>query len=145
MLATHFKEDFAVIVLALCLGNSLSFATTEPVFETPSSSNDLYALEYKDYVRTLREKIEDIAYKKYDGTDDGTVSLDFEVGSDGNLIQYKANDESTDASQRIVDIGLDSLEEATPFVPFPEAMAKRYSKLMFTIVLDFQFKRKRIK
>jgi len=115
----------------------MSLASQEPFYETPTSSDALYAQEYKDYVRTLRDKIENIAYKKYDATDVGTISLDFEVASDGNLIQYNVKDETTDASQKIIDIGLNALEQAAPFVPFPDAMAKRYSKLVFTIVLDF--------
>lgn len=117
-------------------------AVSEPLYETPSSSNDLYAQEYKDYVRTARYKIENIAYKKYDASDVGTLSMDFEVGSDGNLIQYKVNDETTDVSQKITDLGIDSLEKAAPFTPFPAEMARRYSKLVFTIVLNFWVKKR---
>src|ERR1700733_6515160 len=123
MLSIRCKRAAATVLLALCSGISMSFADQKPIYETPSSPDALYALEYKDYVRTLRDKIEDIAYKNYDATDIGTVSLDFELASDGNLIQYSVNNESTNASQKTIDIGIDSLQKAVPFAPFPSAMA----------------------
>jgi len=121
----------------------MSFAALEPIYETPPSSSDaLYAAEYKDYVRTLKDDIENIAYKNYDASEVGTVSLSFEVGTNGNLIQYNVNDESTSASQKLIDLGIDALHKAGPFAPFPSEMAKRYSKLVFTIVLNFWIKEK---
>ena len=142
MVSIRFKRAAIAVLLVLCSGYPMSLAAQEAVYETPSSSGDLYAAEYKDYVRTVRYKIEDIAYKRFDVTDDGTVSLDFEVSADGNLVQYNVNDQSTDASQKIIDIAVDSLQKAAPFAPFPAAMSKRFSKLVFTIVLNFSGQKK---
>jgi outer membrane biosynthesis protein TonB len=96
-----------------------------------------YDQEYGDYTKAVRVKIGNIMSKHLDIAQEGTVSLKFEISSDGKLIQVSVNIDKTKASQKMIDMAIQAVKESSPFGAFPDELAKN-NKLPFSIDLSFK-------
>ena len=74
----------------------------------------------------------------YTKSDTGEVYLTFALSSDGALKQIKLIEGRTNATDYLRDIGLNSIQEASPFPPFPSDLS--YPELTFNIAISFRFK-----
>ena len=107
-----------------------------PFLQSEKISNPKY-LSYND---AIRQKIKSKAYTYIDNPDfkAGEVYLTFILSSDGNLKQIKIIDEKTNANEYLRSIGQKSIEESSPFPPFPTDL--NYPELTFNAVISFEVK-----
>jgi hypothetical protein len=99
------------------------------------SSNDK---ELGEYTKAVRTKIGNNMSKSLVALEEGTVSLDFDISSDGKLIQVSVNNEKTKASPEMISVAITAVKQSSPFDPFPEDMAKKNSQLPFSIILSLK-------
>jgi outer membrane biosynthesis protein TonB len=92
---------------------------------------------YLDYVQSVREKIKSAANAKsrqpyvY-----GEVLLSFVLQSNGRLALVKVIDERSCSNEQLKNIARESIEEASPFEPFPPDLD--FNELSFSVVLSFE-------
>lgn len=91
---------------------------------------------YISYYQIVREKIRRAAYQNYSRIDTGEVYLTFVVAGDGSLQQVRVVDERSSAKPYLKDIARKSLQEASPFPRFPEAL--NYPELSFNVIISFE-------
>lgn len=91
---------------------------------------------YQDYYQIVRGRIKDRAYANYSKLDSGEVYLTFVIVADGTLKQMKIIDERTKANEYLKAISLKSIQESTPFPPFPPNL--NYPELSFNVVISFE-------
>ena len=96
--------------------------------------------DYKVYAKAVRIKIGDNTYKRFDVIEAGVVSFDFEINSEGKLVNVRVNNDRTSASQKLINTALMAIKNSSPFDPFPPSLAKDYHKLPFTIKLEVKSK-----
>jgi hypothetical protein len=97
-----------------------------------------YKQDYADYTKAVRTKIGYNMSKRLDVGEEGTVSLDFVLSSDGRLIQVSVNNVKTKASQKMISTAIMAVKQSAPFDPFPESMARSNSQLPFNINLNLR-------
>lgn len=107
---------------------------TVPLLKSEKMTNPKY-LNYNDRVR---QKIKGRAYQYVDSAsfEPGEVYMTFVIGSDGFLKQAQIIDEKTSANMFTKSIGLRSIQESSPFPPFPKDL--NYPELTFNVVISFQ-------
>lgn len=93
---------------------------------------------YLNYYQVVRSRIKDRAYDNYSKIESGSVYLTFVLFSDGTLKQIKLIEERTTANQYLKDVGLRSIQEASPFPAFPPDL--KYPELSFNVVISFEIK-----
>lgn len=91
--------------------------------------------EYIQYYELIREKIKNTVSKNYRFDEAGTVEVVFRIGRTGALKEVLVN-ENTSAKIRILKAAaLKSIEDASPFPPFPEALKR--DELAFSLAIIF--------
>lgn len=95
--------------------------------------------KYLSYNQSVRQKIRERAYKHINHPDfqAGAVYLTFVIGSDGSLIDLKVIEEKTHANNYLKQVGLRSIEESSPFPPFPSDLS--YPELTFNVLISFEY------
>jgi len=93
---------------------------------------------YMEYYKLIREKIRVQAYQNYTLREEGKVYLSFIIDSFGNILRIKILENKTCASQKLKEIALLSVKEASPFPPFPKELD--FPQLAFNIQITFQYK-----
>jgi len=92
---------------------------------------------YINYFESVREKIKTIAKRNCPGYfRNSEVLLNFVVLSNGRLKQAKILEDSTNAGNRLRNIAIRSIREASPFSSFPEDID--LPELEFKLVISFQ-------
>lgn len=107
---------------------------TVPLLDSEKISNPRY-LNYHDRIRS---KIRDRAYFYIDDPrfQNGEVYLTFVVLADGSLKAVQIINEKTKANEYLRTVGLRSINESSPFPPFPADL--KYPELSFNIVISFK-------
>ena len=105
-----------------------------PVFQSEKITNP----KYLSYNETIRQKIRQRAYAYVDHPDfkAGEVYLTFVLGADGVLKQIKIIEDKTHANNYLRSIGQRSIQESSPFSPFPKDLS--YPELTFNVVISFE-------
>ena len=93
---------------------------------------------YMGYNEVIRNKIKEYVYLNYSRSDTGELYITFALSSDGRLKQIKIIEDRTSASQYLKNVGLKSIQEASPFPPFPENLS--YPELTFNIAISFKIR-----
>jgi hypothetical protein len=105
-----------------------------PALKTEKISNPVYL----NYYQLVRGRIQDRAYQNYERLDIGEVYLTFVLSSNGMLKQLKLIEERTTADGYLRNVGLRSIQEASPFPAFPKDLD--YPELSFNVVISFEVK-----
>lgn len=107
---------------------------TIPLLETEKITNPQY-LSYND---RIRQKIKQRAYHYVNDPDfeKGEVYLTFVLLSNGDLKETKVINSKTLANNYLRRVGLKSIEESSPFPPFPKDF--NYPELTFNVVISFE-------
>lgn len=97
--------------------------------------------DYVNYYQLIREKVRQKLkdrYRSYYG--EGDISLVFDLRADGLLISVSAAPDAgaPPRDQALLDIAIQSLKEASPFDPFPRALA--LPQMSFTLTISFRKK-----
>lgn len=110
---------------------------TIPLLESDKMTNPQY-LSYND---SIRQKIKQRAFYYVNDTDfkPGQVYLTFVLLSNGALKQVKIIDAKTNADDYLRQTGLRSIEESTPFAPFPKDL--NFPELTFNVIISFEIKK----
>lgn len=96
--------------------------------------------DYINYYQAIREKIRQALKSNYSGYyKNGEVALVFMLNRDGSLVSVGVVKlaKSTD-DRRLVDIAVLSVREASPFPPFPKALA--VPQMSFNLTVSFRRK-----
>ena len=94
---------------------------------------------YISYYRAVREKIKQLAdahYSRNKNLREGEVFLSFIVASSGELLQLSVVEEKSIDDNRLRDIALRSIQDASPFPRFPEGM-NQY-QIAFNVIIAFE-------
>jgi hypothetical protein len=107
---------------------------TIPVLKTDKITNP----KYLTYTETIRNKIRQRAYNFVDDPQfqEGKVYLTFVISSQGVLQATKIIEEKTMANSYMKEVCLRSIEESSPFPPFPNDLS--YPELTFNVVISFE-------
>lgn len=97
-------------------------------------SPDTYEPTIDEYCRMITDKINQCARRSAPPGLRGEVKVNFALASDGVLIAEPVASGAT--SPELVPYALKAVEEAAPFSPFPEAIAKNQEN--FGIVIDYK-------
>lgn len=94
--------------------------------------------DYLSYNNNIRRRIKQQAYNYIKNPDfqAGEVYLTFILSSTGSLKKIKIIEAKTSANFYLRDIGLRSIEGASPFPPFPVNL--NYPELTFNVVISFE-------
>ncbi|MBU1853597.1 MAG: TonB C-terminal domain-containing protein [Candidatus Omnitrophica bacterium] len=101
--------------------------------------DDAKRATYISYYRAVREKIKRSAnqlYPKNRYLGEGEVVLSFIVASSGELLQVRLIEERSINSSLLRKIAVSSIQDASPFPPFPEGMDQY--QIVFNVVLAFE-------
>lgn len=112
--------------------------TFEKVIE--EEKDDAKKATYISYYRAVREKIRQYAdqnYPTYRRLGEGEVFLSFVVASSGELLRVKVIDERSVDDSILRNIAINSIREASPFLPFPRGMSQH--QITFNIIISFEF------
>ena len=93
--------------------------------------------QYLSYNQTIRQKIREQAYRYVDHPkfETGEVYLTFIIKRTGQLEDVQVLDQRSQANEYLKEIGLRSVQEAAPFMPFPDNLP--YPELTFNVVISF--------
>lgn len=103
-----------------------------PMMEAPEIKNPLY----NDYYQQVRARIRERAYANFKELESGEVYLTFIIDSSGTLRVIRIVQERTRANYYLQNISRKSIEEASPFLPFPSDL--EYPELSFNVVISFK-------
>lgn len=94
--------------------------------------------KYLSYNQSIRQKIRQRAYQyvNHADFDSGEVYLTFVLLADGILKDLKVIDRKTSANDYLRTVGIRSVEESNPFLPFPEDL--NFPELTFNVVISFE-------
>jgi hypothetical protein len=93
---------------------------------------------YLNYYQIVRIRIRERAYQNYSRYDSGQVYLTFVLSADGTLRDMKLIEEKTFANPYLREVGFRSVQEASPFPPFPVDL--HYPELSFNVIISFEVK-----
>ena len=91
---------------------------------------------YTEYYQNIRSRIREKAYYNYEQFDAGEIYITFIIQNDGILKDIKIIEERTSANQYLRRISIRSVQQASPFPPFPEGL--KYPELSFNVVISFE-------
>lgn len=91
---------------------------------------------YQNYYQVIRTMIKEHAYANYSKLDTGEVYLTFVLLSNGSVKQVQLIEERSSGTSYLKDVGLKSIQESSPFPPFPKDLA--YPELSFNVVISFE-------
>ncbi|VAX37149.1 hypothetical protein MNBD_UNCLBAC01-761 [hydrothermal vent metagenome] len=95
---------------------------------------------YLSYNQSIRARIRQRAYTYVNHVNfvAGNVYLTFILASDGLLKNLQIIEEKTSANNYLRQTGLRSIQESSPFPPFPQDL--KYPELTFNVVISFEVK-----
>lgn len=105
---------------------------TLPPVEIAKINNPSYA----NYYQIVREKIRRAAYQNYTQAETGKVYLSFLISNTGILKKVQLVDEGSVPSRYLRETALASIQDASPFPPFPKELD--YPQLSFNVIISFQ-------
>lgn len=107
---------------------------TIPVLKTDKITNP----KYLTYTETIRNKIRQRAYMFVDDPEfqEGKVYLTFAISSNGELQAAQIIEDKSAANDYLKKVCLQSIEESSPFPPFPKDLA--FPELTFNVVISFE-------
>lgn len=89
---------------------------------------------YLTYSNFVHERIRHSLYNRFSRTGDrGVVYLKFALNADGSLIEYRVIDAKSQASDKLKQITLDGLKDASPFPPFPKELNSPVATFSVTV------------
>ena len=92
---------------------------------------------YLKYAQSVRNKIKQIAYSKYNYPyPKGKIFLNFTLSSDGGLAVVQLDYQRSYDNEGLKRIAKDAIEEAAPFEPFPADI--EFKQLSFSLVISFE-------
>lgn len=115
-------------------GMKLTKEVSVPVLHSEKISTPAYAT----YYQIVRMRIRDRAYANYTKLSSGDVYLTFIIKSNGSLEQLQIMENKSQANEFLRDVGVKSVQEASPFPPFPKDL--NYPELTFNVQISFQLK-----
>ena len=96
-----------------------------------------YGKDYTDYYNFVRQKIvQKLKYNYRDYYRDGDVNLFFVLKSNGSLTRIDVDTGRSTADKKLIDIALASLQQASPFRPFPKEL--NAAELPFSLTISFK-------
>jgi len=118
------------------------FEVYRKTFEGKEEENVIYDARknaiYISYYQEIRQKISDCAEKVYlksKTTEEGEVSVNFIVASNGELLSMNIIEEKSSQSVFLRSLALETIRTSNPFLPFPEGMNQAQSN--FNVILSF--------
>ncbi len=113
-----------------------SMQMTRRVSITPIKSEKINNPAYAAYNEIVRSRIEEKVYVNYNRIEQGTVYLTFIINAQGQLKAAQIIAEKTNASERLQEVSIKSLKDASPFPVFLKGMTlPEYS---FNIEVQYQ-------
>ena len=96
-----------------------------------------YGKDYTDYYNAVRQKIvQKLKYNYRDYYRDGDVNLFFVLRSNGSLTRIDVDTGKSTGDKKLIDIALASLQQASPFRPFPKELDA--AELPFSLTVSFK-------
>ena len=93
--------------------------------------------EYSSYYKIIREKIIQKLKRNYiDNYQNGDIVLFFIVNAKGSLTRIDVDTGKSTKNKTLINIVLSSLQEASPFPPFPKELD--ISQLPFSVIVSFK-------
>lgn len=111
-------------------------AVKKKVTLPPMSTDKINNPSYISYYQIVREKIRRAAYQNYTHTETGEIYLSFTVSSNGYLKEVQLAEEKSSPTPYLKDIAKKSIQDASPFPPFPKELD--YPQLSFNVVISFK-------
>ncbi len=120
-------------------------STAKGFYLSELPDNPIYkSEEYKNYMRSIRQKIAESAVKYSYGSGAGNVALVFDIKSNGSLKKVQVDKSKTTASKDTIKEALTAFKRSLPFSPFPENMRKEFRSLNFTTLLSYEIKEQKL-
>ncbi|MFA6321760.1 MAG: energy transducer TonB [Candidatus Omnitrophota bacterium] len=92
---------------------------------------------YSNYYKLIREKIvHKVEYNYKDYYRNGDVSLFFTLKLDGSLDRIDVDIDKSTKDRRLIDVAIKSLQQASPFPPFPKEL--NVPKASFDLTISFK-------
>lgn len=89
---------------------------------------------YLTYSNFVHERIRHSLYNRFSHVDDrGVVYLKFALNADGSLMEYYVINTKSQASDRLKQITIDGLKDASPFPPFPKELGSPVATFNVTV------------
>ena len=96
-----------------------------------------YGKDYTDYYNAVRQKIvQKLKYNYKDYYRDGDVNLFFVLKSNGSLTRIDVDTGKSTGDKKLLGIAIASLQEASPFRPFPKELDA--AELPFSLTISFK-------
>ncbi len=96
-----------------------------------------HAKDYLDYYNTIREKVvQKLKYNYRDHYSNGDVDLFFILNSNGSLGRIDVDLGKSTTDNRLIDIAILSIQQASPFPHFPKELDA--SELPFSLAISFK-------
>ncbi len=93
--------------------------------------------EYADYYRTVRERIvERLRHNYCYNFRDGDVDLLFVLNSNGTIRRINVDLDASTDKKKLIDVAVLSLQQASPFPPFPDELP--YRDMPFELTISFK-------
>ena len=93
--------------------------------------------DYITYAQAVRERIKQKLIRNYRRHyKEGDVNLLFIIQSDGRLTEFDVDHKNSTDDNRLIDIALSSLRQASPFSPFPKELD--VEQLPFSLTISFK-------
>ncbi len=93
--------------------------------------------DYINYYQLIREKIRRRLKTNYrDYHSEGEVYLIFSLSADGALLNYKIESTRSTSDKILIDMAVLSLEQASPFPPFPKEIS--LPEMSFNVEISFK-------
>jgi TonB family protein len=113
-----------------------SIAMKKKITLPPIDIDKINNPSYISYYQLVREKIRRAAYQNYIRSETGEVYLSFLILKDGRLKEVKLQEERTSGNSYLKQTGLKSIQDASPFPPFPKELD--YTQLSFNVIISFE-------
>ena len=115
-----------------------SFSSNRKITVPLLKAEKITNANYLSYNQSIREKIREKAYQYVNHPDfaNGEVYLTFVLQSNGILKATKVIEGKTSANVYLKEIGLKSIEESSPFAPFPKEL--NFPELTFNVIISFE-------
>jgi hypothetical protein len=96
-----------------------------------------YGKSYVDYFNAVREKIVKKLKRNYKSYyHEGDVDLFFVLSANGSLARIDVDMDSSVNDKQLIDIAVLSIQQASPFKPFPKELDER--ELPFSLTMSFK-------
>ena len=137
ILGCIFSSDSIAQTIKVADGIDQSYFNLKDDIKTYEVICKEHAKEYGDYYKTVRERIvKKLKYNYSDYYRNGEVELYFVLNSNGSLKRIDVDTGRSTDDNRLIDVALLSIQQASPFPPFPKELDS--AQLPFSLMISFR-------